>query len=280
QAGGRAGGATGGVGVRGPGETQLETDRRVIRRRIAHLKRELEKVRAHRSRYRARRRRQGLPVVSIVGYTNAGKSTLLNALADADVLVEDKLFATLDPTTRRVKLPGGRVVLFTDTVGFIQKLPTDLVAAFRATLEETVEADLLLHVLDVTHPQARRQAQAVLETLEDIGAIGKPMVTALNKVDRLPDPQQALAVAEGLPNPVPISALTGYGLDRLLEEVEAALERDLVPLEVVVPFDRGDLLRLIRERGTVEREVHTPEGTRIAARVPRDLVGLLNAVCQ
>ncbi len=280
QAGGRAGGATGGVGVRGPGETQLETDRRVIRRRIAHLKRELEKVRAHRSRYRARRRRQGLPVVSIVGYTNAGKSTLLNALADADVLVEDKLFATLDPTTRRVKLPGGRVVLFTDTVGFIQKLPTDLVAAFRATLEETVEADLLLHVLDVTHPQAQRQAQAVLETLEDIGAIGKPMVTALNKVDRLPDPQQALEMAEGLPNPVPISALTGYGLDRLLEEVEAALERDLVPLEVVVPFDRGDLLRLIRERGTVEREVHTPEGTRIAAKVPRDLVGLLNAVCR
>jgi len=280
QAGGRAGGATGGVGVRGPGETQLETDRRVIRRRIAQLKRELEKVRAHRSRYRARRRRQGLPVVSIVGYTNAGKSTLLNALADADVLVEDKLFATLDPTTRRVKLPGGRVVLFTDTVGFIQKLPTDLVAAFRATLEETVESDLLLHVLDVTHPQARRQAQAVLETLEDIGAIGKPMVTALNKVDRLTDPQQALEVAEGLPNPVPISALTGYGLDRLLEEVEAALERDLIPLEVVVPFDRGDLLRLIRERGTVEREVHTPEGTRVAAKVPRDLVGLLSAVCR
>ena len=278
QAGGRAGGATGGVGVRGPGETQLETDRRVIRRRIAHLKRELEKVRAHRSRYRARRRRQGLPVVSIVGYTNAGKSTLLNALADADVLVEDKLFATLDPTTRRVKLPGGRVVLFTDTVGFIQKLPTDLVAAFRATLEETIEADLLLHVLDVTHPQARRQAQAVLETLEDIGAIGKPMVTALNKVDRLPDPQQALEVAEGLPNPVPISALTGYGLDRLLEEVEAALERDLIPLEVVIPFDRGDLLRLVRERGTVEREVHTPEGTQVVAKVPRDLVGLLNAV--
>jgi len=268
------------VGVRGPGETQLETDRRVIRRRIAHLKRELEKVRAHRGRYRARRRREGLPVVSIVGYTNAGKSTLLNALADANVLVEDKLFATLDPTTRRVELPGGRVVLFTDTVGFIQKLPAHLVAAFRATLEETVEADLLLHVLDVTHPQAQRQAQAVLETLEDIGAAGKPMVTALNKVDRLANPQEALALAEGLPHPVAISALTGYGLDRLLEEVEAVLERDLVPVEVLIPFHRGDLLRLVRERGAVEEEIHTPTGTRVLAKVPRRLAGVLYAVHQ
>jgi len=277
QAGGRAGGATGGVGVRGPGETQLETDRRVIRRRIAHLKQELEKVRAHRGRHRARRRRQGIPVVSIVGYTNAGKSTLLNALADADVLVEDKLFATLDPTTRRVRLPGGRVVLFTDTVGFIQKLPAHLVAAFRATLEETVEADLLLHVLDVTHPQARRQAQVVLETLEDIGAVGKPMVTALNKVDRLSEPQDALQIAEGLPHPVPISALMGYGLENLLQAIEDVLERELVPVETLIPFQRGDLLRIVHEHGLVEREEHTARGTRIVAKVPRRLVGLLRA---
>ncbi len=275
QAGGRAGGATGGVGVRGPGETQLETDRRVIRRRIAQLKRELEKVRAHRGRYRARRRREGIPVVSIVGYTNAGKSTLLNALTDAGVLVEDKLFATLDPTTRRVRLPSGRVVLFTDTVGFIQKLPTHLVAAFRATLEETTEADLLLHVLDVTHPHARRQAQAVLETLEDIGAAGKPMVTALNKVDRLDDPHAALQLAGGLPHPIPISALTGYGLEQLLRKVEEVLEADLVPVEVHLPFRRGDLVRLVHEQGMVEREEHTEHGTHLVAKVPRHLIGLL-----
>lgn len=278
QAGGRAGGATGGVGVRGPGETQLETDRRVIRNRIAQLKQELEKVRAHRSRYRARRRRESIPVVSIVGYTNAGKSTLLNALTHAGVLVEDKLFATLDPTTRRVALPGGRIILLTDTVGFIQKLPPHLVAAFRATLEEIAEADLLLHVLDVTHPQAQRQAQAVLETLEDIGAAGKPMVTALNKVDRLADPRSALQIGNDLPNPVPISALTGTGLEALLERVETVLEADLVPVEVVLPFRRGDLVRIIHEQGMIEQEEHTERGTHIVARIPRYLASLLATV--
>lgn len=276
QAGGRAGGATGGVGVRGPGETQLETDRRVIRRRITHLKAELEKVRAHRSRYRARRRREGIPVVSIVGYTNAGKSTLLNALSDAGVLVEDKLFATLDPTTRRVRLPAGRIVLFTDTVGFIQKLPAHLVAAFRATLEEVAESDLLLHVLDVTHPQARRQAEVVLETLETIGAVGKPMVTALNKVDRLADPEEALYLAEDLPNPVLISALRGDGLPDLLQRVEEILEKDLVRIKVTLPFERGDLLQLIRDQGVIESQVATGRGIRVAAMVPPRLVGLLS----
>lgn len=275
QAGGRAGGATGGVGVRGPGETQLETDRRVIRRRIAQLRRELEEVRAHRSRYRARRRREGIPVVSIVGYTNAGKSTLLNALTDAGVLVEDKLFATLDPTTRRVRLPGGRIVLFTDTVGFIQKLPTHLVAAFRATLEEVTESDLLLHVLDITHPQARRQAEAVLETLETIGAAGKPMVTALNKVDRLTDRAEAQKLAAELPNPVFISALRGEGLDLLLQRVEDLLSRGLVPVETVIPYNRWDLVRMVREQGFVEQEMPTARGMRIVARVPPHIVGML-----
>ncbi len=275
QAGGRAGGATGGVGLRGPGETQLEIDRRVIGHRIAHLKDELEKVRAHRSRHRAHRRREGIPVVSIVGYTNAGKSTLLNALADADVLVEDRLFATLDPTTRRVVLPGGRVVLFTDTVGFIQKLPTQLVAAFRATLEETTEADLLLHVLDVTHPQATRQAQTVLETLEDIGAAGKPMVTALNKVDRLADGGASLELGCDLPNCVPISARSGVNLERLLATIERTLETGLVLVETLVPYRRGDLLQLVHEQGIIEVEEHTAKGTRIVARVPQRLAGQL-----
>lgn len=277
QAGGRAGGATGGVGLRGPGETQLETDRRVIRRRIAQLRGELEKVRAHRGRYRARRRRQGIPVVSIVGYTNAGKSTLLNSLAGADVLVQDRLFATLDPTTRRVRLPGGRVVLFTDTVGFIQKLPTQLVAAFRATLEEVAEADLLLHVLDVTDPQALRQAEVVLETLEEIQAVGKPMVTALNKVDCLADPGSALHLASDLPNAVPVSALTGYGLEDLLQAVEDALEEGLVPIRVTLPFERSDLMQMLHEQGTVERQEHTGKGIRVVARVPPHLAALLAA---
>src|SRR5512145_411043 len=162
--GGRAG-STGGVGLRGPGETQLEVDKRAIRKRITHIKRELEKVEAHRTRYRAQRKRSRIPTVALVGYTNAGKSTLLNRLAKAEVYVADQLFATLDPTTRRVQLPGDDLALFTDTVGFIQKLPTTLIAAFHATLEEIAEADLLLHVVDITHPDAQAQAQAVYQTL-------------------------------------------------------------------------------------------------------------------
>ena len=278
QVGGRAGGATGGVGVRGPGETQLETDRRVIGRRIAQLKRELEKVRAHRSRHRARRRREGLPVVSIVGYTNAGKSTLLNALADAHVLVEDKLFATLDPTTRRVELPGGGVALFTDTVGFIQKLPTQLVAAFRATLEEVTEGDLLLHVVDVTHPQAVRQAEAVRETLEEIGAAGKPVITALNKIDRLPAPDAVCSLMAQFPASVAISALTGDGLERLLARVERVFEAQMAWLDVHIPYASGELVNLFHRRGLIEREEHTGTGTRIVGRIPRGLVAHFDAL--
>jgi GTP-binding protein HflX len=278
QTGGRAGGATGGVGVRGPGETQLETDRRVIRQRISQLKEELEKVRAHRGRHRARRRRQGVDVVSIVGYTNAGKSTLLNALADADVLVEDKLFATLDPTTRRVALPGGRAVLFTDTVGFIQKLPTQLVAAFRATLEEVVEADVLLHVLDITHSEVLRQAQAVTETLREIGATDKLVVIALNKIDRLPDPQRAADLLTSFPNSIAISALKGDGLDRLLSRVEQVLDQDMVTLDAVIPFRRGDLVQMVHEQGTVEVAEYTQRGTHIKGRVPRRLLSLLETI--
>jgi GTP-binding protein HflX len=273
QAGGRAGGDTGGVGVRGPGETQLETDRRVIGRRIARLKQELEKVRAHRGRYRARRRREGIPVVAIVGYTNAGKSTLLNSLADADVLVEDKLFATLDPTTRRVALPSGGVALFTDTVGFIQKLPTQLVAAFRATLEEVTEADLLLHVLDVTHPQVMRQAEAVRQTLEEIGAVGKPVVSALNKIDRLPTPDAVFPLVARFPSTVAISALTGEGLGLLLTCVEGVLEAQMARLDVLIPYELGELVDLFHRQGLIEREEHTEAGTHVVGRIPRKLVG-------
>lgn len=196
QAGGSFGrGGISGVGLRGPGEKQLEIDRRRIRERIARLKEELETVRAHRQRYRERRRRAQVPVVVLVGYTNAGKSTLLNAVSGSNVLVADQLFATLDPTTRRVKLPEGGIALFTDTVGFIQKLPHQLVAAFRATLEEINEADLILHVLDITHPNALQQARVVIQTLREIGVGDIPMITALNKIDRLPDPAAAQTIA-------------------------------------------------------------------------------------
>jgi GTP-binding protein HflX len=223
------------IGTRGPGETQLETDRRLIRNKIAHLKRELEQVRKHRALYRRRRARQGVPVVSLVGYTNAGKSTLMRALSGADVLVEDKLFATLDPVTRRVALPHGAAFLLTDTVGFIQKLPTQLVAAFRATLEELSEADLLLHVVDITHPDAAEQAQTVEETLAELGLADRPRVTVLNKTDllrgddgrpldgleRLDEARESLRYWR--PDALLTSAVKGWGLPELLERIESAL---------------------------------------------------------
>lgn len=269
--GGRAGGV-GGVGLRGPGETQLESDRREIGRRITHLKKELEKVRAHRGRYRARRKRSRVPVVALVGYTNAGKSTLLNALADADVYVADKLFATLDPTTRRVKLPGGREALFTDTVGFIQKLPATLVEAFQATLEEIAEADLLLHVLDVTHPYVDAQAKAVLQSLEDIGAEKLPILTVLNKIDRLENPATAQDSLEHIDDAVAVSALKKRGLEELLQAINHKLYESLAPVDVHLPYEQGALISLFHEQGKIERIEHTRHGVSIQGRLPGRLL--------
>ena len=230
-------GAPGSIGVRGPGETQLETDRRLARNKIARLKREIEAVRRQRSLYRRRRARSGVPVVALVGYTNAGKSTLMRALTSADVLVEDRLFATLDPVTRRIRLPGGGDALLTDTVGFIQKLPTQLVAAFRATLEELGEADLLLHVVDITHLDAAQQSQTVDDTLAELGLAGKPRITAFNKVDLLSErdggrpasptdlAEYDLSLAQHLPDAVLISAERGWGLDELLARIDETLGR-------------------------------------------------------
>jgi GTP-binding protein HflX len=262
----------GGVGLRGPGETQLEVDRREVRRRISQLAAELEKVRAHRSLYRAQRKREGVPVVAIVGYTNAGKSTLLNALSDAHVLAEDRLFATLDPTTRRVALPGGTEVLLTDTVGFIQKLPTSLVAAFRATLEEIEDAALLLHVVDVMHPNAVEQAQTVREVVEDLGLETRPMVVALNKIDLLPSPEAAVEMAARYPYGVAISAMQGLGMEQLMARIELALTESMMHVSVLIPYGQNALVALFHKRGIVERESYEAEGTRIVGHIPKQLI--------
>jgi GTP-binding protein HflX len=274
QAGGGAGrtGSVGGVGLRGPGETQLEVDRREIRQRITRLKAQLEKVRAHRQQHRAYRKRSRIPVVAFVGYTNAGKSTLLNQLSKANVYVANQLFATLDPTTRRVELPGGNLALFTDTVGFIQKLPTTLVAAFRATLEEIAEADLLLHVVDVTHPNAQAQAASVLKTLVEIEANHIPVLTALNKIDRLTDPDKARQAATHFPNSVAISALKGDGIPDLLQKINRHLFETFTRISVCLPYQEGGLISLFHDHGQVERIKHGQNGVLIQGRIPGRLL--------
>jgi GTP-binding protein HflX len=274
--GGRAG-STGGVGLRGPGETQLEVDKRAIRREIAHLKKELEKVSAHRQRYRAQRKRSRIPTVALVGYTNAGKSTLLNKLAKSDVYVADQLFATLDPTTRRVELPGGYQALITDTVGFIQKLPTTLVEAFHATLEEIVEADLLLHVVDISHPNALSQFNAVQDTLDELGAHHIPVVTALNKIDNLRDPESARAAAGLYSKAVLISGLKGSGVKDLLRVIQEELYETYEPIRVRLPYQQGALISLFHEAGQVERIEHGRGGVIMQGRIPGRLIAQFNS---
>jgi len=274
QAGGGGGsaGSTGGVGLRGPGETQLEVDKRAIRKRITHIKHELEKVEAHRTRYRAQRKRSRIPTVALVGYTNAGKSTLLNRLARSEVYVANQLFATLDPTTRRVQLPGDNLALVTDTVGFIQKLPTSLVAAFHATLEEIAEADLLLHVVDISHPNALNQFQAVQETLAEIDASHIPMVTALNKADLLLHPENAREILKNFPKAVSISALDGSGVKELLSLLQEELFEAFSPIQVRLPYKQGALISLFHELGQVEKVEHERGGVVMQGRIPGRLL--------
>jgi GTPase len=266
-----AGGSGGAIGVRGPGETRLEIDRRRIRSRIAELREEIEEVRQQRRVHRSQRAAQAIPVVAVVGYTNAGKSSLFNALTEAEVLAENRLFATLDPTTRHVILPGNQEVLLTDTVGFIQKLPTKLIAAFRATLEEVTDADLLLEVVDVSHENAIEQSETVNEILHDLEADEKPRVTALNKIDLLDDP--SVVDTSLYPNAIAVSALRKIGLNALLEKIVGVLAASMEAVQVTIPYDKSELVELFHRRGHVDREEHRPEGTFLAGRIPHSLQG-------
>ncbi|HQP46565.1 MAG TPA: GTPase HflX [Flexilinea sp.] len=262
-------GSVGGVGLRGPGETQLEVDKREIRKRIAVLKKQIEKMSDHRNLYRNQRKHSQIPIVSIVGYTNAGKSTLLNLMSNSDIYTADKLFATLDPTTRRVNLPGNHLSLFTDTVGFIQKLPTQLIAAFHSTLEEITEADLLLHIIDISHPNALAQFESVRETLKEIGAENIPILNVFNKADLLEDAEEAKnLLAETDPNAYLISAKTGQGIDELKTGIMEQLFEKMVPIRVRLPFREGALIALFHEEGIVESVENESGGVVIQGAVP------------
>lgn len=259
----------GGIGTRGPGETKLEVDRRRIRKRIGDLQREIEEIKKHRRLHRQSRKSVPLPVITLVGYTNAGKSTLLNALTQAGVLAEDKLFATLDPVTRRLPLPGGRIALLTDTVGFIQKLPHNLVAAFRATLEEVLEADLLLHVVDTSHNHAQAQMEAVYSLLNELGAAEKPVLTVFNKMD-LPQSRLNLSMlSRNEAASVPVSAKTGQGLAELLLQVEKVLEEKEERLTLVIPYGKESVLSTIRRFGRIEEMNYEEQATRVVAVMPK-----------
>ncbi len=271
----------GGVGLRGPGESQLEIDKRLIRDRIIVLKRKIDSVQKQRNIHRKGRSNLGLPVLALVGYTNSGKSTLLNYLTRAGVMAESMLFATLDPTTRKVKLPGLKThpeVLLTDTVGFIQKLPTQLVAAFRATLEEVKEADVLVHVIDASNPVCQKQEMAVNRVLSEIGAGDKPIVRVLNKIDKLDDDiaedlQYEAAMMDDYS--VAISSITGEGMTDLVSTIEDAMMGLLVPIEVVLPYTHGKEVNMVQEVGHVEEIEYRDDGTYLLARVPEAVANRL-----
>jgi len=267
----------GGIGVRGgPGETQVEIDRRLTRTRIVALKKEIEGIRVHRASQRSNRERVGVPVVALIGYTNAGKSTLFNRLTQAGSLAEDKLFATLDPVTRRLLLPGGQEVLLTDTVGFIAKLPTGLVAAFRATLEELESADLLLHVLDVSSERAPERASIVQTVLAELGVSEQPLLMVVNKADLLAGSAEELerTLPEArVSNSVVVSAELGWNIPELLERIEAMLERRYERVRVRIPYDQAALVDLFHRKGSVATERHTAQGTLMTGSLPTRFAG-------
>ncbi|HYK29605.1 MAG TPA: GTPase HflX [Streptosporangiaceae bacterium] len=274
QAGGRAGG-TGGIGTRGPGETKIETDRRRIRSRIAKLRREIAEMSVGREVQRGQRKRRSVPSVAIAGYTNAGKSSLLNRLTGAQVLVDDSLFATLDPAVRRAKTPSGWPFTLTDTVGFVRHLPHQLVDAFRSTLEEVADADLILHVVDGSDADPRSQLAAVREVLAEIGAAGVPELVVINKADAADSIElEGLQLAEK--QSVVVSASTGDGIDKLLAEIERLMPRNCREVNVVIPYGRGDLLSRAHDEGEVLDVHHTSDGTELTAKVPLGLAAELD----
>ena len=261
----------GGIGTRGPGEKKLEMDRRLIKSRIAQLNRELKDVKKHREVTREQRSRSHIPVAAIVGYTNAGKSTLLNTLTGAGILAEDKLFATLDPTTRDLKLPSGQEILMTDTVGFIRKLPHHLIEAFRSTLEEARYADIILHVVDASNPQMDEQMHTVYETLQNLGVKDKPVITVFNKIDRMEDiwvPRDLHADYY-----VKISARTGEGITEFLQAVEAVLREQKVEIEALYPYKEAGKIQLIRKYGELQEEEYREDGIFVRAFVSAELYG-------
>ena len=267
----QTGGGGAGGQVKGMGEKQIEIDKRLLRDRIQFLKKKVDKVKTHRSLYRERRKETPVPVISLVGYTNAGKSSLLNVLTAAEVYAENQLFATLDPTTRRFPLPNGKEVLVTDTVGFIQNLPTELVAAFRATLEEIVDSTMLIHVVDISSPLAGAQVAAVESVLKDLGASDIPRITVWNKADARPgvDDLNILASEAEAAGAVATSALTGFGIEDLVQTLQETLVQvALVRIEIDVPYDSGSIIGEVRKSGVVESEVYGQDGTRVVAHVP------------
>jgi GTP-binding protein HflX len=276
QAGGRVGAAGGGIGGRGPGETKIETDRRRINTKIAKLRRELAHMKGTRDTKRQERRRHHIPSVAIAGYTNAGKSSLLNRLTGAGVLVEDALFATLDPTTRRTTTSDGRVYTMSDTVGFVRHLPHQLVEAFRSTLEEVADSDLILHVVDGSHADPEGQIAAVREVLAEIGADKVPEIVVVNKADAA-DPMVVARLRQREPHAVVVSARTGEGIAEALAEIEGDLPRPGVEFEALVPYARGDLLDRLHQHGEIESLEHTGDGTVVRGRAHADLAGELAA---
>lgn len=278
QAGGRAGGAGGGVGTRGPGETKIETDRRRIRERMSKLRREIKDMKKIRDTQRSGRRRSEVPSVAIVGYTNAGKSSLLNALTGAGVLVENALFATLEPTTRRGEFADGRPFVLTDTVGFVRHLPTQLVEAFRSTLEEVVDADLLVHVVDGSDANPLAQINAVRTVVNEVIAehdgTRAPELLVVNKIDAA-DGLTLAQLRRALPDAVFVSARTGEGLERLQQRMAELITPTDTVVDVTIPYERGDLVNRVHADGRIDATEHTAEGTRIKARVPVPLAAAL-----
>ena len=263
----------GGIGTRGPGESKLESDRRAIRERVSQLRSEIEKVESSRETLRKHRMSDGIPVIAIVGYTNAGKSTFLNKITDAGILAEDKLFATLDPTTRNLKIPDGEEVLFTDTVGFISKLPHNLVDAFKSTLEEAKYADLILHVADASNPEVDEQMKVVYRTLEELKVTGKPVVTFLNKQDKLEKERiikdiKADAIVKG-------SAKTGEGIDELLSKITEILREGKVLIDTVLSYADTSKISVIRKKGQLLSEEYEGDGIKVKAYVPKAVAGQL-----